>query len=116
MVGWFYLLSLANAVGLRYEMTPGEVAAAMGAPSSKLKRGDRSIWNYPEGGQVVFELGWVVRLVKMRLASEAEVLAAQAAAQAEVDAAAAEVDARLAAEAAAEAPAEAAEMAAMKEV
>ncbi|GAB5562483.1 MAG: hypothetical protein SynsKO_41300 [Synoicihabitans sp.] len=75
------LATLCHADGLRYGMTVDEVRTAAGAPTSSLDRGDRAIWIYPDGGRVDFQDGRVVEIKNMLMASEAEVLAAEAAAE-----------------------------------
>lgn len=107
MICWICLLSVLMAEGLRSDMTTVEVEMAVGLPTSKLARGDRAIWNYPDGGQVVFEAGRVVSLKNMPLASEAELLAEEAASEAKR----VEESARLAAEAEAKEKEVAAELA-----
>lgn len=57
LVGSILCGSLVAAAGLRFEMTPAEVEAAMGRPSSKLSRGDVQVWLYPGGGKVEFHQG-----------------------------------------------------------
>jgi hypothetical protein len=67
------LLSGLDAEGLYIDMTTREVEAAVGAPASKLARGDRAIWNYPEGGRVEFALDRVVGFSNMPMATDAEI-------------------------------------------
>ncbi len=74
-----WLVGLLGAAGLRYQMTPDEVRAAAGPPTSLLERGDRAIWMYPDGGRVKFENGVAAAIVNMLMATEAEISEAEAA-------------------------------------
>ena len=75
----FWLVGLLGATGLTYQMTPDEVRAAAGPPTSLLERGDRAIWMYPDGGRVEFENGLAAEIVNMLMATEAEIIEAEAA-------------------------------------
>lgn len=97
------------AAGLSYQMTPEEVKAAAGPPTSLLERGGRAIWMYPDGGRVEFENGRVVTIQNMLMATEAEVLAAEEEA-AEAERLAVEETERVAAEAEAARAAESAKL------
>lgn len=83
LVGWLLGLCVVGfvmAAGLRYDMTEAEVRAAAGPPTSLLDRGDRAIWMYPDGGRVEFEQGRAISIQNMLMATEAELIEAQAAA------------------------------------
>lgn len=54
------LVSLLGGEGIQLNMTAPEVEMAVGRPTSQLARGERAIWNYPDGGQVILEGGLVV--------------------------------------------------------
>jgi len=54
------LVSLLGGEGIQLNMTAPEVEMAVGRPTSQLARGEREIWNYPDGGQVILEGGLVV--------------------------------------------------------
>lgn len=64
------LAGLLLGEGIRLNMTGPEVEMAVGRPTSQLARGDRAIWNYPEGGQVVLEGGRVVSFKNLAEATE----------------------------------------------
>ena len=54
------LMVSASAQGVRFNMTPAQVEAEIGKPSSSMSRGDRSVWMYPGDGRVEFLNGRAV--------------------------------------------------------